>query len=188
MYGYFTARNAAVAISGTFLVGLALSGTAKAITDSVFKYSTAKTGYYSLDPNAFAPQSSTTTFFIGDVPDSLYDTSGASRCFATGVNLPDGAKITALSAWYSSDTQGNVSAWLGRNKLGNGSFEYVAQLTSTNTSKTRRKMNAAIPGSAIATVDNANYSYHTGVCFGSSGADSRFYGGRIAFSYTNAGD
>jgi hypothetical protein len=96
--------------------------------------------------------------------------------------------MTALAAWYSSDTQGNVNVWLGRNKLSDGTFDYVAQSSSTKATQTRRPMNATIPGSSVATVDNVRYSYHLGVCFGTSGANSRFYGGRIAYSYTNAGD
>jgi hypothetical protein len=188
MRNHLTPRTIAIVAAGGFAAALIMAGTAHAITDTIFKYSAPKTGYYALDPIAFAPSQSSNTYVIGDVPDALYDTNGLNSCFGTGVNLPQGATMTVFAAWYSSDTTGNVNVWLGRNKLGDGTFDYVAKLASTDTTKTRRAMNMRIPASSVATVDNARYSYHVGVCFGTSGANSRFYGGRIAYTYTNAGD
>jgi hypothetical protein len=188
MRKHITSRNAAFFAAGGFVAALFLAGAAHAITDTIFKYSAPKTGHYALDPIAFAPNQSSDTYVIGDVPDAVYDTSGLGKCFGTGVNLPQGATMTAFAAWYSSDVNGNINVWLGRNKLSDGTFDYIAQLASTNTTKTRRPMNTTIPGSLVASVDNALYSYHVGVCFGTSGANSRFYGGRIAYTYTNAGD
>lgn len=184
----FTSKNAAFFAAGGFVAALFLAGAAHAITDTVFKYTTPKTGYYTLDPIAFAPSQPTDTYVIGDVPDAVYDTSGLSKCFGTGVNLPQGATMTAFAAWYSSDVNGNINVWLGRNKLADGTFDYIEKMASTNTTKTRRPMNTTIADSSLATVDNTRYSYHVGVCFATSGANSRFYGGRIAYTYTNAGD
>jgi hypothetical protein len=175
-------------VTASVVVAGGARNTAKAVTSPAFDYSTPQTGYYGLDPLAFSPEDGfDDTYFKGDVPDALYDSSGFGRCFATGLNLPQGAKITALNAWYSSDTNGNIKVFVSRNRLTDGKFDYVATSQSTDTTMTRQRLDGTVR-KAIAIVDNEHFTYSAGLCFGTSGTNSRYYGGRITFIYGNAGD
>ena len=89
-YSRIAAGLAAGAIAGLFL-----SGAAQAITDTVFRYSAPKTGYYSIHPAAMAPQKSTLNYEINYSDGALY-ISTINSCHQTGLNLPQGAKITSL--------------------------------------------------------------------------------------------
>ena len=50
-----TLRMLAVATASGVVIALSLSGIARGITDTVFRYPTAKNGYLSIPPSAFLP-------------------------------------------------------------------------------------------------------------------------------------
>jgi len=177
--------NAAFFAAGGFVATLFLGGAAYAVTDTIFKYSTPKTGYYSLSPNAFGGDG------FGNYGDHIigwpdYLGTSAGGCFTTGVNLPQGAKLTALAAWTSSDAATGVRIHLHRVNLATGHSDEIVLLQSKDTTQTRTTNTFKIPASATATVDNQRFDYGVAVCLAS--ANSRYLGGRITYSYDNAGD
>jgi hypothetical protein len=188
MWSYLALRTIAIAASGAFAVAVALSGVAKAVTDTVFKYSTPKNGWYGLSPMAFAPDGdASASGYTIPWPNYLALSNGRLEgCFNAGVNLPQGAKITAVTAWYRSDSSGSIRLYLDRSKVSDGTNAVVASLSSTDVSLARKAMNTAVPGSAVATVNNRDYVYSIGVCF--ERANDRYYAGRISYTYVNAGD
>ena len=93
-----TLRITAFAVAA-FLAPLLAGGAATATTDTVFRYSSPKTGYLQIPAAAFVVTDS----------DKGYDNTGIvlnsadniHTCFTAPVNLPDRAKMTGLTVWYS---------------------------------------------------------------------------------------
>lgn len=157
---------------------------AQAVTDTIFKYTTAKTGYYSISHMAMAPDSAGSANFYGiGWMDYAYVT--AHGCLQTGVNLPNGVTMTALTVWYSSGTSGNPKIELLRTELHDGSTDTIVDKTFADDSQTRKLGVVAIRGAKIAVVDNGRFTYGIGVCLDPV---DRFYGARITYTYDNAGD
>jgi hypothetical protein len=173
------------------VVGSLLTGSAKAITDTIFQYSRPKLGHYTLDPAAFAPGTSAYAdiYHHGLMPAELHATNGntGQTCFVTGANLPEAAAITDVAAWYQSDAIDFIQFYLIRNRLGGGAYNEVVHLSSTDTSATRQPMNLT-PNSGFDVVDNQRYSYSATVCFGAGTTNNEFFGARITYTFTNAGD
>jgi hypothetical protein len=181
-------RNAALFAASAIVAALFLAGAARAVTDTIFQYSAPKTGYYSLSPGAFSPSSGGTSYGITGGPDTLTDIAGSRECFNSAVNLPQDAKMTAFASWYKSDIAKNITVLLFRSKPADGTSDIVAKLVSTDASGARKPINLVIPQSAIATVDNLNYVYSAFVCFHIGNANNQYYGARISYTYTTAGD
>ena len=180
----FTSRRLAVAAAGGLLVALSLSGVAQAVTDKIFQYTTAKTGYFAIHPMAMVPDGaeSASTYHVGWNGAGLHTTGGG--CFSTSVNLPNGTTMTGLAIWYSSGTGGNPQMVILRYKLADGTSDFVADKVFADDSATRNEGIAPI-NATFAVVDNAHYAYGFGTCLN---ANDSFYGARIAYTYTNAGD
>jgi hypothetical protein len=186
-------RNATYFVAGGLLFALLVGGAAHAITDTVFKYSSVKTGYYGLSPLKFVPDdyqdaAGYADVFAGGFQFLQLANGNTSGCFATGVNLPQGAKVTSFSMWYSSDQVDGVGTSLVRAALTDGADDVIATLDSTNASQTRTQRTKAIPDSVIVTIDNGHFVYSTTVCLNSANQQSRYYAGRIGYTYSNAGD
>ena len=86
----------------TFAAALATASVtpAGAITDTLFKYTTPKQGVLTLSTMAFSPESSTTAsspWYNAWFGNSL----SGDGCFNTGINLPNGAKITQFRVIYT---------------------------------------------------------------------------------------
>jgi hypothetical protein len=180
----FTSRRLAVAAAGGLLVALSLSGVAQAVTDTIFQYTAAKTGYFAIHPMAMVPDGadSASTYHVGWNGAGLHTTGGG--CFSTSVNLPNGATMTALDIWYSSGTGGNPQMVILRYKVADGTSDFVADRFFKDDSATRKGGTAPI-NVAFAVADNAHYTYGFGTCLT---ANDSFYGARITYTYTNAGD
>ena len=170
---------AAVAIVG----GFSLSSTAQAITSNTFTYSALKAGYYSIDPMALAPRTdqSANAYTITLAPVSLTSSGG---CFNTGVNLPQGAKVTSVAVWYSSGAASDVDIRLFRNKLADGSSALLVDRLILDNANTRKVVVTAVNPS-LAIIGNNAFSYGFIVCL--SGGDA-FYAARINYTFQNAGD
>lgn len=178
-------RNAGFFVAGGFAAVLFIGGTAHAITDKIFAYSAPKTGYYGLDPARFVPNTDADQYSInaGVSGSYLYATNG-TPCLSTGVNLPQGAKVTAIAAWYSAANNAAVGVGLFRNSL-TGTGDYAALLSSSNASQNRKVMSKSISN---LTIDNKTHTYSVFVCFNTAGAANVFYGARLTYTYDSAGD
>jgi hypothetical protein len=186
-------RNIAFFLAGGLIAASFIGGVAHAITSTVFSYSAVKTGYYGLSPLKFVPVGYQDAAGYADVSaggfQSLQLANGnAQGCFNTGVDLPQGAKITSFAMWYSTDTVEGVGAVLLRAKFAYGTDDVIANIVSADTSQTRQHRAATVAASATATVDNGHYVYSALVCLNSAAQQSRYYAGRITYTYTSAGD
>ena len=173
-------RIAVAAVVGT----VALIGAAQAITENAFNYSSPKVGFFSINPAAVTSDSS----FMDYLRDatSLSREGGTVACFGSGVNLPQGAKMTNLVVWYQSDEVGLDPEFLiQRQRHSDGTLETVAQVVGHDDTQARKAATVAV-ASAVATVDNATYSYAFRVC--PSAIQNAFHSARIRYTYSNAGD
>lgn len=177
--------------SGRFLSGLAsglvavavISGGAYAVTDTVFKYTAPKTGYFSVSHLAMVPLQDTAAFFNGIGGTGL--TVPSTECFSAGVNLPHGAKMTQLAFVSGSITHGNPVVYLLRQKLSDGTQDIIASATNVSDTDARITRAVAIANDAKALTNNAHYAYALHLCMFNG---DNFYGARIIYTYTHAGD
>jgi hypothetical protein len=179
---FIWSRSTAVVLISV-LGNVAIAGSAQAATDTIFKYSTPKTGYLSIGNAAMAPSQSTSAYV------NYFYSSGlsATGCFATPVHLPQGAVITAVAAFYkngAASTQ-NSNFYVFRETLNNGSGVNVATIAATDRSGTTQSILLPV-NAANATINNLTYAYVAATCLGQ--ATNTFYGMRIRYTYTNAGD
>jgi len=184
MLPHVTSRRVALAAAGGLLAAMSLSGAAQAITDTVFKYTTAKTGYFGIDVMAMAPDrnNAANDYFIDW--DGILSADGPN-CFNAGVNLPNAATIKRLSIWYTSGAGSNPLVRLFRHTLADGTFSTVFAEVILDDSGTRKQRNLAITDDSLAKVNNAHYTYGFGICLGSNTA---LHGARITYTYNTAGD
>jgi hypothetical protein len=158
----------------------------------VFTYDAPKTGWYGLSPMAFAPNvpASADDYQIRwpNHPGQAGGSLGAvgSACFNTGVNLPQGAKMTAFTMRYQTGINQGVTAFLFRARQTDGASETIGQLVGVFTNGLRQTANDALPATAVSTVNNAAYVYSVGVCL--QGGTNLYFNGRITYTYTSAGD
>ena len=96
---------------GIFAAGvvatLVLRGTAMAITDTSFTYSTVQTGYYTIHPADVAPSSTANAaaYNINPFDARLVTGTGPDSpiaCFTTGFNLPQLSKLTTVGRTTSA--------------------------------------------------------------------------------------
>ena len=184
MKACLTSRHVAVAAAGGILVALSFGGVAQAITDSVFRYDMPKTGFYTIDAIAMAPDSSPTAASYGNIAGNGLGGSQGTRCFNTGVNLPQGVTVTAVTFWYKSGVGGNPSGSLLRHKLSDGTQDVIANNTFVDDSNVRT--GGALPVvPTFATINNNAFSYGFSAC---PNAGTSFFAARIAYTYRTAGD
>jgi hypothetical protein len=169
-----------------FLAGAAVAsvfgGVAVAVTSTNFNYASPQFGFFSISPLHMAPDSDETAdvFLIGH---NGFLSSGFG-CFQTGVNLPHGAMITTVSSWFSSNASSNPTFRLYRYNLATGDFGVLTSVTPANDNGARSVTTQTVPGGGNI-VSNREYSYSYAVC---QSAGSEFYGARINYKYTRAGD
>src|SRR4026209_1767524 len=80
-------------------------GRAQAVTDTVFQYSSAKTGWLTINPTELTPESNVITYSASN--SSLAISGGVIGCFYSALHLPQGAKIGQVAIWYLSDAGGS---------------------------------------------------------------------------------
>ena len=163
---------------------LVLSGTAIAVTDTNFTYSTTKTGYLTIHPMDLAPDSngSADDYFIDFAAANLATSAG--NCYNTGVNLPQLAKVISVQTYYVDGPTNSVDVILYRNKLSTDVTDILAYQGLNDDAGVRNNQTTTVDGT-LRTVWNNTYAYAFGVCLGSG---SRFEGARITYTYTSAGD
>ena len=167
------------------VITLVLSGTAIAVTDTNFTYSTTKTGYLTIHPMDLAPANNLAAdnYYI-DFGAGLSHSAPGGGCYNTGVNLPQLAKVISVQTYYVDEPTGNMYVYLYRNNLSTDVTDTLAtQYINDNTGV--RSSQTTTVGSTQRTVWNNTYAYGFAVCLG---ADSSFEGTRITYTYTSAGD
>jgi len=173
---YFTSFRR---FAGAAAILASTAAPAWAITDTKFTYSTEQTGFLTISPMDMAPDgdSSASKPWFSSWGGMTLTGDG---CFQTGVNLPQGAKITEVRVWYSKKiffefraaklVDGSSTVIVGKDVQGDGST-------------TRRSF--GLPPTAETIVDNRGRMYGLGVCLAPG---ETFNGARIVYKFTNAGD
>lgn len=174
-------RDIAIVLSAAAVLGLSLNGTAKAITDTIFKYTTAKTGYLQIPASAFTPNNLTNNYANDAV--QITPSTNNLTCFSAPVNLPHGAKMTSWSLMQRSGA-GEFSGGIRSSGYGAGASGglILYKPTLPDTGGIIKQFNFAISE----VIDNTHHTYSVFACMTSSSAS--FAGMRIAYEYTNAGD
>jgi len=175
---------------GNFLAGAAVAsvigGAAVAVTSPDFTYSATKTGYYTIHPSGLVPYADGLDYFVEHGPPRLFQHGASNGCYETNVNLPHGSRITQLAVWFRSPpaSPNRPSVLLLRTTLSDGSWTLLSNYNIPDDSNTRKL--AVIPiagGSSL--VSNIGFAYGFAFCPGPGGD---FFGARIAYTYTSAGD
>ncbi len=161
---------------------LVLSGTAMAITDTTFTYSTVQTGYLMIGPGDLVPENNGSADDYSLAPVVI---SGTFACFTAPVHLPQGARMTSVRTSYRSDAATNPGLLLERFNPVTGAHDYlIAPRSILDDSDTLQYVNDVIPAN-LRLVTNSHYLYSYRPCVGSGDV---FYGARIAYQYYTAGD
>ena len=180
----FRARHLALMAIGA-VTAMALTGTAMAITDTEFTYTTAKTGYVAIHPMDLAPDGTVSgtdyinVFFTAEVSTGL-----TAACFSTGVNLPQGARIKSIDTWYRSNDQSDPRTLLYRNNLATDVTDQLVFAEINDDTNVRKVDTRTVPMN-LREVQNRTYTYGYGTCVGEG---TTFEGARITYTYTSAGD
>jgi hypothetical protein len=185
-----TYTRIAAGLAAGAIVGLFLSGAAQAITGAVFQYSTPKTGAYSIHVASLAPQFLQQPFEYSIGYESGELIVNNIRCFQTGLNLPNGAKLTELRVWYRANTTqaiGPMDFRLFRTPFSTGAGELIAFKKAVIISGQRATEVIKLSGANAIVRDN-QYMYGFGVCMYVTNPDAAFAGARLTYTYTNAGD
>jgi hypothetical protein len=99
--------------------------------------------------------------------------------------LPNGATIAALTVWFDSNASDDPIFVFSRRDLVSGAMVPLVSGPLHNDTATRVHHTFTIP-KANGKVINSNYVFTFAYC-GQSNND-HFYGARVAYTYTNAGD
>jgi hypothetical protein len=179
-----SSRSAAM-ISASILVAAAILGAAQAATDTIYRYSTPKTGFLGIDNMALIPDSDNALAYQNNWDTGLRPRMGENGCFNAGVHLPHGAIIARLVVFYRSAADATVPrAYLLRKEFSTGTSQQVG-FSALPDAATRTSYDVSLDD-ALATVNNSRYSYGFGICLENSG--DTFYAARIVYTYEHAGD
>ena len=164
------------------VVTLVLSGTAMAVTDTSFTYSTVQTGYLHIGPGDLVPNDDS---IVGDFfLDATFASSDSVGCFVAGIHLPQGSRITSVRSSYLSGTGHNPYFEFRRANPVTVTDDYLFQRSISDDSGTVTYVNDVVPPT-LALVNNALYTYTYHLCVGTADA---FLAARIAYQYRTAGD
>jgi hypothetical protein len=186
MSSCLTFPRSTVAIVGSLLAVLAVAGTAQAVTDTVFKYSAPKNGFFTIDHTAMTPLASGSSY-TSSFDTGLRLTTNGGPCFAAGVHLPNGAKITGVAVTYRSGVGEDPGGLLFSRKFSDGTATPIAVKEIVDDSDVRKVAHLGMLATpSQATVNNAQYSYTFGFCLETT--DNFFDMARIAYTFQHAGD
>jgi hypothetical protein len=171
-------------ISTTLMKAQAAAVLAIALTaTAAHAATTLKTATLTIDPMAMSPDASNrlSTQYTNMWDQGLVGNGKGPNCFNTGVNLPQGAKITNVTVFYMNNHPTAVYAELRRKALATPDTVDVAYKTLPLTNGDRRQA-ALTLNASYATINNNVYGYGFGVCLN----DERgyFYGAKITYQYT----
>jgi hypothetical protein len=186
MKAYLISLRAVTGVAFVVVAALAFGGAAQAITDTVFRYSTPRSTNYSVDHFAMVPDrtAAANSNYNNSFGSGLTIATEKKTCFVTGINLPHGATVTAVKIDYvnGASSGGDLTVDLVAHKFG-GVVETLGSKTFGVHADIRKFESLAIaPGTVI---NNGAKSYGLFVCLVNF---QKFYGARITYTATNAGD
>ena len=184
MKKHLSFRHALTAAAISLAAIASFAASAQAATDTIYKYTKPRTGYFMAHPFAMVPDGHAPDYEINYAQGSLTMEVTGLGCFQAAVNLPNGATITNLAATYSAQSD-HLHFRLYRHKMGDGSALKIADFTTTNMTGTRRTDDLPLAPLALL-INNNLYLYSFTVCF--NNVVDYFYGAKITYTVTNAGD
>jgi hypothetical protein len=183
MRNLFSSRHTLIVAAGSLAAIVSIAAIAQAATDTIYKYTTPKPGVWHVSASAMTPEASNVAYQIALANGALKVTAGEG-CFVEAVHLPNGATITSVAGTWDSDGTGSSGFALFRYAGSNSVPQHIVNEPVFLTNG--RKVIRATASAAIAQVNNNQFSYVFIACLRST-AD-KFYAGKIAYTYTNAGD
>jgi len=175
--------KAAFFAAGGFAAALFITGAAHAITDTLFRYSSPKVGYLSINNAEFAPESQLVEY--SRTSSSLKLTVSDMGCFYATAHIPEGATLASLGLWYSKFD--GTTFHLGFDAL-KQSTNSLINLVATEAASTGGARKFASFSLLNAKVDNAHLNYMLTICMESTTGENTLYDARITYTYNNAGD
>ena len=179
-------RALSLAVAVSALAGASLGPAAQAVTDTEFRYSTNQRGYLMIPPAALVPSSNTTQYNL-EGGFRIVTPAVAQVCLYAPVNLPNGARVTALRTWYLRPTNPDVF-FVNLRRIGVGALtlELVAGDQSTQLPvRATYGVGVTPTNSGMEIIDNQRYAYYLQYCFAN---DSEIYTTRVDYTYRNAGE
>jgi hypothetical protein len=182
---------------GHFLAGAAVAsvigGTAVAITDTDFTYSTPKVGVYSIDPSDLRPANDHGANAFFTYLNALTFTGGDDyECFTTGLHFPQGARLLAVTSYYTSArTNFHTSVALYRSRLELNKVDVLISHPILDNSNERNSVRDVVrTQDDLNLIRNDLYSYSYRFCLSDhpTGWGDNFTGARISYRYSSAGD
>ena len=164
-------------VLGTALVvtGTMAGTPAQAFTDKNFTYTKPKKGFLAVSPMAFSPDGDASAV---DYFNSWGGALTGSGCYNTGISLPNRATITSITYVHLGEVYVNlVSTGIGTGLTTN----IVSETSPLAAARTVRKVNVS-PEYIVA---NGTSMIGLGVCLN---ANEEFFGAKITYTYTSAGD
>ena len=162
MFTRLRGRHPAGLIVIGVVITLVLSGTAMAVTDTRFTYSTVQTGYFMLGAGDLVPDD---TSSAQNYSQSAYFGVYGDDCFVAGVHLPQGASISSVRTSYQSGGESNIGFYLSRENPVTGSYTGLVDRYVSDDAGLRTYVNDVVPADRRV-VNNALYSYTYTVCLG----------------------
>ena len=189
MTNHLTLRRLALVAAGGLVAALSFGGVAQAITDSVFKYSSPKTGALMLSPADFVPSSTgSASDYSMSVTGGITTASAGQVCFLAPVHLPQAATITQLKAFHRRpDASDVVFVFLNRVNADGTTVQGVANGAQAIAPITVPAGGSVIYAANASTnvVNNLQFSYVVGLCIANNG---RLISARVAYTFTTAGE
>lgn len=153
-----------------------------------YTYSTAKTNYVSLSPNAFTSLSTTATLTGPATGNSRYfltGSTGALDYLYADVQLPHGAVVTEVAAnVLDSDVTYDVDVDFVRKNLGGSTIIGVLATTASTTGSGGAQSISTAPLSI--TIDNSSFAYYLTFNTRQNTSNLRIMGVRITYTVTQA--
>jgi hypothetical protein len=182
---FHTAFSGVGVVAGLAIGALLFSGAAKAITDSVFQYSSPKMGRFSIPAGSMVPENTySSSGYSSEMafPDDGVGLTNSvnNACFRHSVLLPHQSTLTEMTVWY----RGTGYVALTRYRFSDNLRQVLAD--EGLDSATRTSSVLIFPVNARREVNNQAFSYDLSLCLTDPG--SFFYGARVNYTYTTAGD
>jgi hypothetical protein len=185
MWNLFASRRA-LTIAGSLLAIVSIAAIAQAATDTIYRYSTPRTGVFQLSALAMTPTDKNVDYEI-EAPGGRVRMLSGSGCFTGGVNLPNGATITSVAGIIASGGgAGHPGFVFMRHTTSDGDLVAIAMLEEIFDDSGARKIFKAAVSEDAKAVNNNLYSYGFVVCL--PGTADYFYGAKIGYTFTHAGD
>jgi hypothetical protein len=178
-------RTSIAGIYASLVAGVLLTSDALAITETSFRYAAPQTGAFQMPPSAFFPDSNTIPFTSTNGL-SLVVGTNAFNCFSAPVNLPHGSTMTQMTVWHKAVAGGDNATGLFRIDVTDANFQVLINTSLVGTNNVRAATNFTVPADGRQIINNRRYNYILRFCL--TKTTSQFWGGRITYEYSNAGD